>query len=111
MKLHISQRVVNNELDADGDYGRIVIKVDVRKEYVVALSAHEYWITENEEEMDAPTDLQEAIIHLARPVTGDCMQVDDKFSVYTEDNELKILIWFDKDKDGKKVGCCLDVVR
>ena len=115
MKLHITQCINGNELSTDGDRGNIVITGHKAKKTNcwVADKAVEYWLeggdgTEDEMQEDMP--LREAIMHLVRFVPRSSEHVDGKFSVYDrETGELMVLAWHEM-IDGKKTGCCLDLI-
>lgn len=112
MHLHITQMLYDGgtELNCDGDQGMIHIQGKVTKDgkHWIAKKATEYWIENEDDEMDQELDLTEAMQHLTRCVPVGSANIKDKFCVYDRDTEkLYILIW--KNKEGNV--CCMDIQK
>jgi hypothetical protein len=107
LNLHISQLLGHDLetgeflLEADGDRGRIEIKVKSSKteKWWIATSAHEYWIEgeHDDEELDEKVEVGVAIAHLTRCVPIGSKNVDGHFAVVRKIDEthwdVRVLVW------------------
>jgi hypothetical protein len=104
MNLHINQLLQKCPqtggllLEADGDMGRIEIKVKTSKngKWWIATSAHEWWIEDEDKECDAEVPVGVAIAHLTHCVPHGMDMVDGHFAVVKKSGDtydMRVLVW------------------
>jgi hypothetical protein len=98
---HINQKAdENNNLRVDNT--EIFCEVSKNGEYLIAKSAKEYFVEDEPEfrEWEEDVPLDEALESFIRPI-GKVSLIDGKIPVECSDGIWRILVWFDKDGNGK----------